>query len=255
MSSDAEEQLAEQVVLNELGGTVIQRDDQSQPSMVDLIIETAGQQRVAVEVTTLTPELSARFHAECLRLGGPYDSLGRTWTVRFLRSVKIKNKKVAESILALLRDLEAADKSHVDVNNWTENDQPFVDRLRSLGGVEVTSVEGPGWILFVNRTIGTAASSGEILTEVAINILNDPKRDDNARKLTATDLEHRQLFIIVSRHAGPVRIAVEQALQQGFLPSAHPSASDDYTGVWIAVNDSLPTAYWTRQSGWKMLAP
>lgn len=177
MNNDVEG-MAERIVLHELGGRVIQRDDQSQPGMVDLVIETADRSRVAVEVTTLTPEESAKFHAACSQFGGPCDSLGRTWSVRFLRSTRIK--KVAESLLALLGKLEAVGTSRVDVNNWTEDERHFVDRLRSLGVVAVSSVKGPGWILTVNRIIGAAAASGEILTAVATNILNDPKRDDNA---------------------------------------------------------------------------
>jgi hypothetical protein len=205
MGADAED-VAERIVIRDLGGLVVGRDDQSLPGMVDLIIEAADQRRVAVEVTTLTPGDAAAFEKASAKFGGPNNVLSRVWRVQFLRGTRIK--KVTAGVVALLRDLEAAGVTGLDRNAPAPGEQTFLDRLRTLGVVRVASGEGPGWILVVDRHIGSGDASGEILAEVAIDTLNDPNRQDNAGKLMATGLDHRHLFIVVSPHADHVHVAV-----------------------------------------------
>lgn len=71
----------------------------------------------------------------------------------------------------------------------------------------------------------------------------------------ATGLDQRHLLVVVSRHAGPVFVAVEQALTQGFLPTRRPEVNGAFTGVWIAFDEQVPAAYWANDSGWCSVLP
>ena len=241
MSGRDVEAIAERIALHALGGVVLQRDDGSRPGMVDFVVDAADGTRVAVEVTTLTRGESVKFHKASAEFGGPAGDLGRTWCVRFLHSTTVK--KVAAPLHALLRELE---KTGVERADRKGDDPSIVNCLNTLGVIEVYSVDGPGWILAVGREIGALTISGDILRSVATEVTNDPRRND-APKLKATGLAHRHLFILVSPHAGPTRIEVEEALKGRFLPSAPPTVPEDFTGVWVGVSDLQPAARWTRE--------
>lgn len=132
------EAIAERIVLRETGGRVIERDDQSRPGMVDLIVETADYGQVAIEVTTLTSEAAAARHAAWTKFGGPCDVLGRTWVVHFLRRTRVK--KLRDALVALLRDLEAAGVRRLHRACATTGVQDFVKGFRALGVLDVASV-------------------------------------------------------------------------------------------------------------------
>lgn len=214
--------------------------------MPDRIIQSADGSRVAIEVTTLTRESAKELRKACNLAGGPAEQLRHTWTVRLLRKTWIN--RVSPSLMRLLIDLEAAGVKRLSLND-REGEQALIERLREVHAVEISSVDGPGWILFSSRHIGVAASDGSALNDVASYVINDPMRVDNARKVRSTGLAHRHLILFVDSQAAQ-RISVEQALRSRFLPLAPPAIGDAFTGIWIAVDERAPVARWTRELGW-----
>ncbi|GAA5105286.1 hypothetical protein [Haloechinothrix salitolerans] len=258
--TNPEEELAEQIVTRALDGAVIQRDENSGHSEVDLIVDATDGRRIAIEITQLTSADFLRLQDHFKKyLTGPIDTLSYTWIVRFTETINIKQN--AESIITLLRNLEQA-----GIYNLRENAQQppgseghdkevYVRQLRNLALLEVYAVAGPGWILYANTTVGTSNATGEILSTIVSDVVNDPDRNDNAIKLRSSSLDHRHLFIWVGNPSEPVRHAVEQALRSEFLPTTPPSVPSDYTGAWIAVSGNSPIALWERDAGWQTISP
>lgn len=248
MNQRPEEAFAERVVASVYGGHIVQRDDTSRSAMVDFVLQTTDGSRVAVEVTTLTPERQKKFSAALTQLLGPTQDLHRTWIVQLRPSLNIKNAQ--PRVKTLLRDLEVAAIDRVDWRRgWDESE--IAHRTREAGVIAAHSVEGPGWIIITNTNIGTCAATGEILTQVASDLFSDPRRTDNQEKLTQTGLAHRHLFIVVTRYAGHTSSCVVQALSSRFLPQAPPIENEAYTGVWVASDAyHLPVAFWTREADW-----
>ena len=229
---DESEVVAKLVVENTLDGMRLQFiEDQSAGSYdFDLIegTKTIG----VVEATSARDqeELSATAAIFKESAGGNPIAVGeceRVWMLDVEKDARIKPLRT--SVAPLLRALEEDDVrafSHdvISVNRTTTE----FSQLGVTGGRCYDST-GPG------RAYLQVAGSGSLVSAEAVVavLVSEAEKEDNRRKLGATTLDERHLFVYIHHSSSEAWIG----LQMAAMPEAVPTLPDEVSGYWVASHD------------------
>lgn len=242
-----EEVAAEALVCAGLGGRVVERDDGSQPRMVDLVVEDRDGNAVAVEVTsTVARELVAQV-AAMGRHAGARDQLRWSWTLQLRPRIRVHRADLVD----LLRDLETRgiDRTAWWLLRWHDSTwQQLRDR-----GVEfaVAQRSGPGGVAFaVAAGERVQPVSLELAVQLAEEFLASPAGRGNVGKLAKARASERHLFLIIEDD----NWAAATALRGDGVPQRAPTLPQGLTGLWMASTDQRAVWFDTQLDIWQEVA-
>jgi hypothetical protein len=249
-----EERTAFGIIRRVTGTPVHQRDDNTQPGMVDGWWPLPDGRRAVVEVRLLVDpaaaEVSSRFGEHDHRLS--VDGLEHHWEVHVGPEVRVDE---------LRRDLPTLllwfEQRHPSLDGfeelWRSQVQlPVLGRYVEAGQLDAyrhTDLPSPGYVNLLPPAIGGAAGDGETVAVWLSELLRSDRLAKHLAKLAAADAEERHLWLGVHMSGAP--FAPFYALTDGtVVPQTDPVVPAHLDAVWLFPQFSAPVLVWRRGKGW-----
>jgi hypothetical protein len=245
-----EERFAEKVLVRVLGIVVTQRDNNTQPRMVDALFDLPDGRRGAMEVTTIGDEGALETEGLARKMRWTLKGATWAWIVHVGPGVSFKELKRHLPVIALtcerhgVREPELipwADTDHLAFR-WLYSVDVSVrgyPNSRRSGVVEVLPKGGGGLI---------SEHLDDLPTWLEAR-LAQPDLLENLAKLAATGREEQHLFLLVHDTALPFALYHPLAWSD-LLPKDSLRAPVGLTGLWLAPQWKNPILWWASAAGW-----
>ena len=246
-SKRGDEWLAATLLRVVLGADVGQHDDNSRPSMYDLILTYPdGHQAAAEVVSTRDHRAIAQFIAAHHR-GYTRDArLARSWRVRVGEGVKLN--RVAERIVPLLQRLERDGVDRVGRGAGRQHGPDLSSaRVDSCWSFDATVGHPPGFYLWPVTKGAAWPGDGDAIVRECDQFLSTVP--DVSAKLAASGLSERHAVVVVTVDWFQLFASVEY----GALPAIPPSLPEGVDCLWLITLKSPPirAAYWLGDRTWR----
>lgn len=250
-----EEEWSRRVLAHQLGVPVEQHDDGSLGSMYDLRVVYQDRPAAAVEITGDVDGQSVELWKLLNGRGKRWieEDLVGGWTVTVRTNARAK--LLRQQLPAVLRSLEAAGETSLEVNRWTPMQGPTLvaDRL-GVVSLHQAGTDFPGsiYVLFDEMRGGFVANTGNGLTSWITEFLAGDGRRDLRRKLASSGAAERHAFLLVASFTN-AGFEVEDLLMRNDppLPEEPLALPAEVTHVWtMSTWASGRGLRWSPSDGW-----
>jgi hypothetical protein len=255
-----EEEWAKAMLEAELGTSVEQHDDGSQPSLYDLSIKYANRDDGAVEVTTATHPGETAFWNVMIGRNGRWVDASLVGGWRVYLSTPGPWKTITQDLPTFLKALETAGETAYTLGSAHHAFDPAATRLGVVKARQ-GATDYPGSIyplpdVELDRSASFVDPTGKPLADWITDYTGSEKCADNRAKLAASGASERHLVLIV-----PLAADIPAAALMVLLEDQAPAASSvvglpsEITDVWVASAwTSSSVGFRWSAAGWSTFA-
>lgn len=229
---------AKDIIEKQLGVEVTYHDDNSMPSMVDLIVQNNGRTEYAIECVGAVDPVAT----ETWNVGpatGPFqvDSSG-DWLVSIRDTADIRLLK--RKIDGVIRDCESIGLTKYMEVDWQleSYSESLFNALNDLGitSLQMYRESGEGRLhLSMDGPGGPVGHNADALVEWVGDFLQRKDKEDVIKKLQNSCALERHAFIVIALGGAPW--AAESYFSGRMpLPGKEPKLPDSVTGIWVVSN-------------------